>query len=110
MNNRLRDDILNSSTIRNYIKFQKLSKYVYTFKWIAVLTFAIGFLDIVFDDYMHPATMGMLVMVWSPAITFAMLGALLHFTAMQEVHIISTKYEISSIEVMKIARDLISAE
>ena len=110
MNNRLRDEILNSSTIRNYIKFQRLTKYIYVFKWISAMSFIIAFLDIIFDDYMNLVTMRMILMVWSPAITFALMGALLHFSAVQEIHIISTKYEISSIEVMRIARDLISTE
>lgn len=108
MNTQLTEEILNSNPLQRYVKFQSLTRFIPFFRWAAGITFILGLIDIIPDDRMSLFMMAAFVAIWAPGITFAFVGAVVHFTTGRELRRIAIKYKVSEVEVKVLAGDLLT--
>ncbi len=91
----LQNDIKSSIVLKLYNEFSKLAKFIPAIKWILGIAFAIGFIDTVIDGSTSETSMILNICVWTPAILFAFIGAILHFFTGLKIRNLSKKHDIS---------------
>ena len=108
MNTQLNEEILNSKSLRRYVKLQRLTQFIPAFRWAAGITFILGLIDIIPDNEMSTFLKFLFITIWIPGIAFAFIGAIVHFITGKELRRLSMKYEINETDLKKLADDLLS--
>jgi len=94
MSQELKKEIQDSVTLNLYVRIQKLAKYIPAFKWIAGLTFAVAFIDVIINGEVHEITGFALMIIWFPGILFAFVAGFLHFLVGLKFKALSKKYNV----------------
>jgi hypothetical protein len=102
--------ILESKPLKRYMRFQKLSKYIKPFKWIAGLLFIIGAIYIIRDKEIPQLVKALFLIVWTPGLAFAFIGGHLHITAGMELHELSMRSGLPEKEIKELAEEILSKE
>ncbi len=107
MKQELEKEILGSKILKSYVKIQKLAKYIPTFKWIAGISFCIGFIDTVVNNQMSTVSGSILIAVWIPGLAFAFIAGFSHFLAGIKLRSLARKYEMEQEEVQILSGELL---
>jgi hypothetical protein len=107
MKQELQNEILGSEILKFYVKIQKMTKYIPLFKWIAGISFAIGFIDTVIDNEMSMVSGSILIAVWIPGLAFAFVAGLSHFLTGIKLRSLARKYNIKQEDVQILSGELL---
>lgn len=107
MKQELEKEIKNSKILKFYVKIQKMTKYIPTFKWIAGISFAIGFIDTIINGEMSNISGSILIAVWIPGLAFAFVAGFSHFLTGIKLRSLARKYQMEQEEVQILSGDLL---
>jgi len=105
MNTQLFIDIKNSYIFKFYEMLLKIFKFVPIFKWVAAITFLIGFLSL-FIQNLHTIAKILLIPVFMVGIFFGFIGMISHMLVGFKIKNLSKKYDIEDIYIKKIIQEI----
>jgi hypothetical protein len=91
----LQNDIKSSIILKLYNRISKLAKFIPTIKWVLGIAFVIALGDIISDGVISEESQWLNIIVWTPALIFAFIGAILHFFTGLKIRNLSKKHDIS---------------
>jgi hypothetical protein len=91
----LQNDIKSSIVLKLYNRISKLAKFIPTIKWILGIAFVIALVDIISDGVISDESQWLNIIVWTPALIFAFVSAILHFLTGLKIRNLSKKHDIS---------------
>jgi hypothetical protein len=83
----------------------KIFKFVPIFKWVAAITFLIGFLSL-FIQNLHTIAKILLIPVFMVGIFFGFIGMISHMLVGFKIKNLSKKYDIEDIYIKKIIQEI----
>jgi len=107
MKQELEKEIKGSEILKFYVKIQKMTKYIPIFKWIAGISFAIGFIDTVIDNQMSTLAGSILIAVWIPGLLFAFVAGFSHFLTGIKLRSLARKYGLEQRDVQILSGELL---
>lgn len=105
MNSQLFIDIKNSYIFKFYEMLLKIFKFVPIFKWVAGITFLIGFLSL-FIENLHTISKILLIPVFVVGIFFGIVGMISHMLVGFKIKKLSKKYNMEDVYIKKIIQEI----
>jgi phosphotransferase system glucose/maltose/N-acetylglucosamine-specific IIC component len=107
MKQELEKEIMDSKILRSYVKIQKMAKYIPIFKWVAGISFVIGFIDTIINGEMSNFSGAILIAVWVPGLIFAFVAGFAHFLTGIKLRKLASKYRMDQEEVQTLSGKLL---
>ena len=105
MNSQLFIDIKNSYIFKFYEMLLKIFKFVPIFKWVAIISFLIGFLSL-FIENLHTISKVLLIPVFVVGIFFGIVGMISHMLVGFKIKKLSKKYNMEDVYIKKIIQEI----